>query len=175
MNLRLRHFVVIPLFVLAIGCSSTSGRSPVAAEPNPPKPAAPAASEVESSASSDLSIAEDALAPVHFATDDASLQSAAREKLAESARTIVQHPEWGMLTIEGHCDERGSHAYNQALGDRRARAVERYLVERGVPAERLQTRSIGDTRPAVIGHDESAWRFNRRSELQIEAMRTAGR
>jgi peptidoglycan-associated lipoprotein len=79
-----------------------------------------------------------------------------------------------VLTIEGHCDERGSHAYNQALGDRRARAVERYLVEQGVPVDRLQTQSFGDSRPAAFGHEETAWGANRRSELEVEAMRTAG-
>ena len=172
MKLRMSQLASTAFVVLAIGCSSTSGRTPVVVESDPP---APEVADVKPSAPSDASIAREALAPVYFATDVATLQPAAREKLAQSARMIVQHPEWGVLTIEGHCDERGSHAYNQALGDRRARAVERYLVEQGVPADRVQTQSFGDSRPAVFGHEETAWRANRRSELEVEAMRTAGR
>ena len=126
-----------------------------------------------SKAPTDVWIEQVAFDAVYFDTDDASLRSDAREKLAEAARSILVHPEWGVLTIEGHCDERGGEVYNQALGDRRARAVERFLVEQGVPTERLETRSYGFTQPAVVGHDERAWRYNRRSELKTIAERTA--
>jgi peptidoglycan-associated lipoprotein len=72
----------------------------------------------------------------------------------------------GTVTIEGHCDERGSEEYNLALGDRRASGVKQYLVDLGVPASRLRTVSFGEAKPAVVGHDESAWRYNRRSEFK---------
>ena len=72
----------------------------------------------------------------------------------------------GVITIEGHCDERGSEEYNLALGERRASGVKRYLVDLGVPASRLRTVSFGEAKPAVVGHDESAWRYNRRAEFK---------
>jgi peptidoglycan-associated lipoprotein len=78
-----------------------------------------------------------------------------------------------VVTIDGHCDERGSDQYNRALGRRRAAAVERYLVDMGVPSARVATRTFGEDRPAVSGHDESAWSYNRRSELQVEVLASA--
>jgi peptidoglycan-associated lipoprotein len=71
----------------------------------------------------------------------------------------------GKVTIEGHTDERGSAEYNLALGERRANAVKRYLVDLGVSSSKLRTVSFGEERPAVQGHDESAWRYNRRAEF----------
>ena len=70
------------------------------------------------------------------------------------------------MTIEGHCDERGSEEYNLALGERRANAVKRYMVDLGVPSSQLRTVSFGEAKPAVVGHDESAWRYNRRTEFK---------
>jgi peptidoglycan-associated lipoprotein len=74
-----------------------------------------------------------------------------------------------MLVVEGHCDERGSEEYNLALGDRRAAAVARYLEDLGVSGTRLRTVSFGENKPAAAGHDESAWRVNRRSEIRIDS------
>ena len=71
------------------------------------------------------------------------------------------------LTIEGHCDERGTAEYNLALGERRAKAVKDYLVAAGIPADRLATISYGKERPFVLGHDESAWKWNRRGHLVV--------
>jgi len=69
------------------------------------------------------------------------------------------------VVIEGHCDERGSEEYNLALGERRADAVRRYMTDLGVPGGRMSTVSFGESRPAVQGHDESAWRYNRRADF----------
>ena len=71
------------------------------------------------------------------------------------------------LTIEGHCDERGTAEYNLALGERRAKAVKDYLVAAGIPADRIATISYGKERPFVLGHDESAWKWNRRGHIVI--------
>ena len=69
--------------------------------------------------------------------------------------------------MEGHCDERGSEEYNLALGERRANAVRQYLVNLGVTNSTLDTVSFGESKPAVQGHDESAWRWNRRAEFRV--------
>ena len=66
------------------------------------------------------------------------------------------------ITIEGHCDERGTREYNLALGERRAMAVKSFLVAQGLPAARIETLSYGKERPEVVGSDESAWARNRR-------------
>jgi peptidoglycan-associated lipoprotein len=71
----------------------------------------------------------------------------------------------GNVVIEGNTDERGSEEYNLALGERRAATVKRYMVDMGVPSSRLSTVSFGESRPAVQGHDESAWRYNRRADF----------
>jgi peptidoglycan-associated lipoprotein len=70
-----------------------------------------------------------------------------------------------VLVIEGHCDERGSNEYNLSLGENRALALRSYLVNMGISADRIQTRSFGEEKPAVIGMDESAWSMNRRGEF----------
>jgi peptidoglycan-associated lipoprotein len=71
------------------------------------------------------------------------------------------------ITIEGHCDERGTAEYNLGLGERRAKAVKDYLVAAGVAADRAATISYGKERPFVLGHDESAWKWNRRGHFVL--------
>lgn len=71
------------------------------------------------------------------------------------------------IQIEGHCDERGSDAYNLALGERRAKAALQYLVTLGIPDKRLSVISYGKEKPADPGHDETSWSKNRRDEFVI--------
>jgi peptidoglycan-associated lipoprotein len=71
------------------------------------------------------------------------------------------------IKIEGHCDERGTTEYNLGLGERRARAARDYLVAGGIDAKRISTISYGKERPFVQGHDESAWKWNRRAHFVI--------
>jgi len=71
------------------------------------------------------------------------------------------------LVAEGHCDERGSREYNMALGEQRALAVRAHLIGSGIDAARIQTKSYGEERPVNPGHDESAWRLNRRVEFAL--------
>jgi peptidoglycan-associated lipoprotein len=103
------------------------------------------------------------LTTIYFDYDRSDIRSDQRDALKANADKLK-----GMTanaTIEGHCDERGSEEYNLALGDRRADAVRRYMVDLGVPSARLSTVSFGESRPAVQGHDESAWRYNRRADF----------
>jgi peptidoglycan-associated lipoprotein len=99
---------------------------------------------------------------VFFSTDSYSVDDAARRTLDAQADWLNRNPAV-RVTIEGHCDERGTREYNLALGDRRANAVRDYLQARGVAAARMQTISWGKERPAVEGHDENAWAQNRRA------------
>ncbi len=71
------------------------------------------------------------------------------------------------ITIEGHCDERGTIEYNLALGERRAKAGKDYLVAAGIAADRIAIISYGKERPFVLGHDEAAWKWNRRDHIVI--------
>ena len=108
-------------------------------------------------------------APPRFRTRAAISRSLRARAFARSgssnAKAIKDNTGWGVITIEGHCDERGSEEYNIALGELRARAVKQYLSDLGVSAGRLDVVSFGEAKPAVMGHDESAWRYNRRSEF----------
>lgn len=159
---------VLAAFLFALGCSSTS----LAPDPGAHEEFAPVAETSDSNAVA-LRPASVTLEAVYFDTDEAVLRIDTREMLKGHAQSLLDHPEWGVVTIDGHCDERGSDPYNQALGRRRAAAVESYLVAMGVPPARIATRTFGRDRPAVLGHDESAWSHNRRSELQVEAFASA--
>lgn len=156
--------MVVALIPLAFGCAS-SGSTPTSQQPNQTSSAVPEPSKVELVAAG----AETAeLGSVYFETDRSALEPEVRVTLRRYALSIQQHPEWGVITIEGHCDERGSDEYNLALGQRRANAVATYLVDLGVSSNRLKTRTYGEARPAVMGHGEAFWRENRRSELSLD-------
>ena len=99
---------------------------------------------------------------VFFATDSASLDSAARETLTAQAAWLRQNP-GTRVVIEGHADERGTRAYNLALGARRAQAARDFLLTQGVPAGRMDTVSFGKERPVALCSNESCWSQNRRA------------
>jgi peptidoglycan-associated lipoprotein len=103
-------------------------------------------------------------APVLFAYDSSQVAAGERAKVEAVAQHLKQNPNQAVI-IEGHCDERGSREYNLALGERRALAVRSYLAGLGIEAERIQTKSMGEESPAAQGHNESAWRLNRRGEF----------
>ena len=105
---------------------------------------------------------------VYFEYNRVELRNDARAALKANAKAIKKNEQWGALTIEGHCDARGSEEYNIALGERRAQAVKRYLMDLGVPAKRLRPVSFGEIKPAVRGNNENAWRHNRRAEFGTE-------
>jgi peptidoglycan-associated lipoprotein len=158
---------LIALF-LSVGCTSTSP-APGLGTHEELKPVA------ETSDSNAVALHQESIAlkPVYFDTNEAMLRADARDLLKSHAQSILDHPEWGVVTVEGHCDERGSDEYNRTLGRRRAAVVGHYLETMGVPAERVAAQTFGEDRPAVPGHSESAWSYNRRSELQVDTLTSA--
>jgi peptidoglycan-associated lipoprotein len=99
---------------------------------------------------------------VLFGFDSYELTSEAKSTLAKQASFLAANPSV-RITIEGHCDERGTREYNLALGESRASATRDYLVAQGVNPARIKIISYGKERPAVIGSNEDAWRYNRRA------------
>lgn len=102
--------------------------------------------------------------PVYFDYDSSQVNASERAKLEQVADYMRRNPRQGMI-VEGHCDERGSSEYNLSLGERRALAARAYLVGLGIDGSRIQTKSYGEEKPAAMGHDESAYRMNRRAEF----------
>ena len=98
---------------------------------------------------------------VFFEFNTSDLTSEARATLDRQSAWLKKYPSVS-VTIEGHCDERGTREYNLALGDRRATSVKNYLVANGISDGRVKTISYGKERPAVLGHNEAAWAQNRR-------------
>jgi peptidoglycan-associated lipoprotein len=107
-------------------------------------------------------------AAVHFDYDQSDLRAEDRAILDAKVPVLQANP-GVMITIEGHTDERGSDEYNLALGQRRAAAVKRYLVDHGIAEGRMQTQTYGEERPVAQGSDESAYAQNRRAEFDITA------
>jgi peptidoglycan-associated lipoprotein len=99
-----------------------------------------------------------------FDTDKADIRPDARDALAKTADFLKSEPSI-KVTIEGHCDERGSTEYNLGLGDRRAAAVKAYLVSLGVSADRMTTVSFGKEKPFCMEHGEPCWQQNRRGHF----------
>ncbi|MCP5055300.1 MAG: OmpA family protein [bacterium] len=107
------------------------------------------------------------LETVYFDYDQSAIRGDQRPTLRANAEAAARHSEWRTIVVEGFCDERGSEEYNLALGERRANAVRRYLVDSGVDSTRVDTVSFGESKPAVQGHDESTYRWNRRAEFRV--------
>ena len=104
--------------------------------------------------------------PAFFPLDSADLDDPGRAVVTGNAELLKKYPTW-VITIEGHCDERGTPEYNLALGERRAVAVKTYLVSLGISPDRLRTVSYGKEFPFDPGHDDAAWSKNRRAHFVI--------
>jgi peptidoglycan-associated lipoprotein len=151
---------------------STQGTRP----PSPPEPVAepavvppePVHEDAISSASLDDLNRNSPLKPLFFELDSSDISAEGQAVLNANAATLKKYPTW-TVTIEGHCDERGTAEYNLALGERRAVAARAYLVSLGISADRLRTVSYGKEFPFDPGHDEAAFAKNRRAHFVITA------
>lgn len=104
---------------------------------------------------------------VHFDFDKYNIRPDAAEVLKHKAEWLKENPDVAVI-IEGHCDERGTEAYNLALGERRATSAKKFLVSLGVVEKRLETISYGEERPLDPRHNEEAWTKNRRAQFVIK-------
>jgi len=131
---------------------------PVPALPSPPPAAVPVAEAPK--------VAELTVKDIYFDFDQAAIRDDSRKTLTDNIQWFKANPA-AKVAIEGHCDERGSSEYNLALGERRARVTRDFLVAAGIEGNRISTISFGKERPFVLGHDESAWKWNRRAHFVL--------
>jgi len=164
-----------PATVAGVPPPSTAATAPTTPPAPPPRPAERVEDSVPVPAISEDTIANRSLEdlnrdspfkPAFFGLDSAELDDAGRATVAANADIMKKYPTW-VVTVEGHCDERGTAEYNLALGERRAVAVKTYLVALGVSPDRVRTVSYGKEFPFDTGHTETAWSKNRRAHFII--------
>lgn len=152
-----------------------TGGATVPTPPLPPEPVSepvpvpplPEEDEIGSRSLDDLN-RDSPLRPAFFLYDASEISPDAQAALQANAALLRKYPTW-QITIEGHCDERGTAEYNLALGERRAAAARDYLISLGIEASRLRVVSYGKEFPFVPGSDEAAWSQNRRAHFVITA------
>ncbi len=167
--MTVRTFVLVGVAAVALaGCTKktttaeslptppSDNSAPVAAAPGAPvsnTPVPGSHADFLASVSSDH---------ILFDTDGYDVDAEDQATLRSQAQWLLRYPN-KQITLEGHCDERGSREYNIALGERRANAAKNYLVTLGVNVSRISVISYGKERPVALGSDEAAWAQNRRA------------
>jgi peptidoglycan-associated lipoprotein len=158
----LLSLVAVVMMIFAIGC----GHKPKPVVEAPPPPAPAETTQVEPPPPPPPPPAPLTLSTINFDFDMFNLRPDARDIMAQNADAMSKHS-GAVIKIEGHCDERGSEAYNMALGEKRASTARDYLVNYGVAKDKLSVISYGKSRPVDTGHDETAWAKNRRADLIV--------
>ncbi|HJT42208.1 MAG TPA: peptidoglycan-associated lipoprotein Pal [Rhizomicrobium sp.] len=163
-------FVCLSAVLILGACTHKQEAATTAPPPAPPPPPAAAAAPVTSSVLPGS--AEDFRVnvgdTVHFAYDSYNIEEADKTVLGRQSAWLAKYPAV-RVTVEGHCDERGTREYNLALGARRANAVKEYLVSQGVSTARVETVSYGKERPICTESNESCWAQNRRGTTLVTA------
>ena len=162
MSMSTRRILSLGLLTLAFAsfetaCTDDAKKPEETVQPVAEAAAAEPSTELAPAPTADLSNDQ-----VFFAFDESNLTSEGQATLNKVGDALKADAAL-KLTVEGHTDERGSTEYNLALGERRAQAVKNYLINLGIDGGRLSTVSLGEERPAMEGHDESAWAKNRRA------------
>ena len=155
-----RIISLLGALLLLAACSSPPPEAPPPAPPGGPGGGGIGSRNIVPGSQQDLEAS--AGDRIFFAFDRSDISPEAREILARQADWLRRYPNV-TVTIEGHCDERGTREYNLALGERRAQAAKNVLVALGIPAARISTISYGKERPAVVGSTEEAYAQNRRA------------
>jgi len=162
---------VLPLVAVAVlaGCSKKKEVAEPAPPPPPPTTAetpAPAPPPTTTDTEQPAKTIQDQIADVYFDYDSAELSSSAQSTLDADGKVLNDNAS-SNVTIEGHCDERGTVEYNLALGDRRAASAKDYLVRFGIAGTRISTVSYGEERPFATGADEASYAQNRRAHFVV--------
>ena len=159
--------LVIPGLLFTVGCQKKTvtqakapAPAPAAAAPAAKQPAPAAA--VKPAETSGMIMQED----IFFEFDKSTLTPAAQDNLMRKAAWLRENPDV-TVTIEGHCDERGTNEYNLALGDRRADSAKSFLVDLGIASSRMTTISYGEERPLCMQQTEECWAKNRRDHFVL--------
>ena len=156
--------------VLAISMLTFAGCKTTTKEEKPPPPPKPSSEfdqgETPAVVEEVVVVEVGELENVYFDFDKSEIRPEGRQALRANAASLQGSDI--RVTIEGHADERGDEEYNLALGERRANVARKYLMNLGVSGNRMRTVSYGESRPAVKGHDEAAWKWNRRDEFRID-------
>ena len=164
--------LLVPGLMLMTSCAQqTAVEQDTSQKTTPPEDTSGAAGGEDLQAAAAKRAAEQAMNQflnehIYFAFDSAALSAMAQDTLKRKAAWLRDNAGVA-VTIEGHCDERGTNEYNLALGERRADSARAYLVDLGISASRLSTISYGEERPLDPGHDEEAWAKNRRGQFQL--------
>lgn len=156
------QIIVVSMFLLTFfaGCSSTS--DVIEEAPVQQATSDPVATQEPAQPQQDATLALETI--FYFDYDDATLRPGAHAEIEAHAERIKSSNQ--IVRIEGHADERGTDAYNKELGQRRAEAVRDLLVSMGVHASKIETVSMGEKSPVILGSGESVWQKNRRVELK---------
>lgn len=179
----MRHTAIILVLAAAVSFAACGKKTPppappppppVAPEPPPPAPPPPKPEvkpQVDEYARLKAMASDEIdrlglLQEVYFDYDKSDIREADRAAMSKNADTLKKF-DFLKVTLEGHCDERGTVDYNLALGERRARAAYDYLISLGVPAERLRTVSYGKEIPVCTESSEACWQKNRRAKLTV--------
>lgn len=161
---RLIPFLCLAMVAFVGACATDD--APVEEEPDTSEfteaPAPPPPAPVQDTT---ISAANISISPVYFDLDESTIKPEFADVLEGAADALRESG--ASVTIEGHCDERGSEEYNVALGERRANAVRSYLYNLGVPNGQMSVVSYGEARPAVNGTGETAWQLNRRAQFVV--------
>ncbi len=168
--------VVMMMFISACSKTVMENQSSTDQEPQPvaqtepePQAAEPAPAPEPQAVDQDLEGREQFITThIYFDFDSAVLRPETQELLRVKAQWLQDNPGIAAVLIEGHCDERGTGAYNLALGARRAEAVKQYMSDVGANVVKLETKSYGEEKPANPASNEAAWSMNRRANFIIE-------
>jgi peptidoglycan-associated lipoprotein len=190
-TLSIRRTAFLLLLLVTMAAGACGKKTPPVARPIPPPPSGsttvtpppePPAPAPEPTTVPPEPVAEDSIAagsiddinrnsplkPVFYGLDVAEVDAEGQKILQDNADLLRRYATW-QISIEGHCDERGTAEYNLALGERRANAVKAYLVELGVPGDRIVIVSKGKESPFCTEHNEACWKENRRGHFVITA------
>ena len=166
---RSLKFACLSAALVLGACTHKQEAANTAPPPAPPPPVAqpaPVTSSIIPGSAEDFRV--NVGDTVHFAFDQYNVEENDKAILSRQAAWLAKYPSV-RVTVEGHCDERGTREYNLALGARRANAVKEYLVSQGVSTARVETVSYGKERPICTQSDEACWAQNRRGVTTITA------